>query len=159
MRRKMEESVSSYLVPSPYALAFPSVAVVGVVIVINIVIEISVARTEVEGEQRTREGGGEFERRQKEGGVTERNWRRRQRRRRNLLSSCPQPFSIQIEAAKKAQGTHTVRGPNAKAGPSFVRYTGSGTTLLPSVRLLLVLVYVARGLILSDRKYHRHRRS
>lgn len=30
-----------------------------------------------------------------------------QRRRRNLLSSYPQPFSIQIEAAKKAQGTHT----------------------------------------------------
>lgn len=29
------------------------------------------------------------------------------RRRRNLLSSYPQPFSIQIEAAKKAQGTHT----------------------------------------------------
>lgn len=24
----------------------------------------------------------------------------------NLLSSCPQPFSIQIEAAKKAHGTH-----------------------------------------------------
>lgn len=87
------------------------------------------------------------------------------RRRCNLLSSYPQPFSIQIEAAKKAQGTHTctcVRriyisarthtrmrvGPPALCASLRITFPFSlprpRSPPLSSLGLLLVFVHVAR---------------
>lgn len=106
-------------------------------------------KDEREGERRRKgkERVADFEGRvgRKSRRVTERGSRRR-RRRRNLLSSYPQPFSIQIEAAKKAQGTHArTHKPEEGAGPHRAQYPSPPPPSCAGLSLVFVHVRASEG--------------